>query len=146
MALFLNGAGISGQQVAGVVDALREANHAGYPDSPATQGLIAGLWSSLSGAGRFISRAGSGILVDMFGFAAASSIACGLQIVVALCTLIYLLVSECSWMTRQGTPVLGGTRSKPSSRDRGEMERYTNHFVTAIHMIIQIVFIEQQPQ
>jgi len=100
VALCLNGAGIGGQQVAGVVDALHEASRAGYPDSPATQGLVAGLWSSLSGAGRFISRAGSGILVDMFGFAAVSSIACGLQVVVALCTFIYLVMFECSLVTR----------------------------------------------
>ena len=100
VALCLNGAGIGGQQVSGVVDALHEASRAGYPDSPATQGLVAGLWSSLSGAGRFISRAGSGILVDMFGFAAVSSIACGLQVAVALCTFIYLVMFECSLVSR----------------------------------------------
>jgi len=99
-ALCLNGAGIGGQQVAGVVDALHEASRAGYPDSPATQGLVAGLWSSLSGAGRFISRAGSGFLVDMYGFAAVSGIACGLQVVVALCTFFYLIMCECSLVTR----------------------------------------------
>merc|ERR1712240_283756 len=99
-ALCLNGAGIGGQQVAGVVDALHEASRAGYPDSPATQGLVAGLWSSLSGAGRFISRAGSGFLVDTFGFAAVSSIACCLQVVVALSTFIYLVLFECSLVGR----------------------------------------------
>jgi len=99
-ALCLNGAGIGGQQVAGVVDALHEASSAGYPDSPSTQGLVAGLWSSLSGAGRFVSRAGSGILVDMFGFAAVSSIACGLQGVVAISTFLYLVMCECSLVAR----------------------------------------------
>eukprot|EP00092_Neocalanus_flemingeri_P014770 GFUD01015939.1.p1 GENE.GFUD01015939.1~~GFUD01015939.1.p1 ORF type:complete len:612 (+),score=65.17 GFUD01015939.1:268-2103(+) len=99
-ALCLNGAGIGGQQVVGVVDALHEASHAGYPASPSTQGLVAGLWSSLSGAGRFISRGGSGILVDMYGFAAVSSIACGLQVVVALGTFIYLVSCECSLVNR----------------------------------------------
>eukprot|EP00092_Neocalanus_flemingeri_P025069 GFUD01027185.1.p1 GENE.GFUD01027185.1~~GFUD01027185.1.p1 ORF type:complete len:612 (+),score=38.32 GFUD01027185.1:260-2095(+) len=99
-ALCLNGAGIGGQQVVGVVDALHEASHAGYPDSPSTQGLVAGLWSSLSGAGRFISRGGSGLLVDMYGFAAVSSIACGLQVVVALGTFIYLVCCECSLVNR----------------------------------------------
>ena len=39
-------------QVAGIVDALHEAINAGYPDDPNMHGLIAGLWSSLSGAGR----------------------------------------------------------------------------------------------
>jgi len=100
LALCLNGAGIGGQQVTGIADALHEVSRAGYPASPATHGLVAGLWSSLSGAGRFVSRAGSGILVDMFGFDAVSSIACGLQVVVALCTLIYLVMCECSLAAR----------------------------------------------
>ena len=86
--------------MAGVVDALHEASRAGYPDSPSTQGLVAGLWSSLSGAGRFISRAGSGFLVDMYGFAAVSTIACGLQVVVALGTFTYLVMCECSLVAR----------------------------------------------
>ena len=73
---------------------------AGYPDNPATQGLVAGMWSSLSGAGRFISRAGSGILVDQFGFNAVACIAGGLQLVVALCTFLYLVMCECSLVTR----------------------------------------------
>ena len=86
--------------MAGVVDALHEASRAGYPDSPSTQGLVAGLWSSLSGAGRFISRASSGFLVDMYGFAAVSSIACDLQVVVALGTFTYLVMCECSLVAR----------------------------------------------
>ena len=73
---------------------------AGYPDNPATQGLVAGMWSSLSGAGRFISRAGSGILVDQFGFNAVACIAGGLQLVVALCTFLYLVMCECSLVSR----------------------------------------------
>ena len=79
IALCFNGAGIGGQQVVGVVDAMHEAAAAGYPDNPATHGLVAGLWSSLSGAGRFVSRGASGFLVDQFGFDAVSSIACGMQ-------------------------------------------------------------------
>ena len=43
-------------KVAGIVDALHEAINAGYPDDPNMHGLIAGLWSSLSGAGRWDSR------------------------------------------------------------------------------------------
>ena len=42
-------------------------------------GLIAGLWSSLSGAGRFVSRAGSGFLVDTIGFNWTAAIAAALQ-------------------------------------------------------------------
>ena len=38
VALCVNGVGIGGQQVVGVVDALHEASGAGYPDNPATQG------------------------------------------------------------------------------------------------------------
>ena len=36
----------------------------------------------------------------MFGFAAVSSIACGLQVAVALCTFIYLVMFECSLVSR----------------------------------------------
>ena len=39
-------------------------------------------------------------MVDMFGFAAVSSIACGLQVAVALCTFIYLVMFECSLVSR----------------------------------------------
>merc|ERR1739847_103577 len=73
LALCINGMGVGGQQIAGVIDALHEAVGAGFHDDPSTQGLIAGMWSSLSGAGRFISRAGSGCLVDQFGFAIVSA-------------------------------------------------------------------------
>ena len=48
---------------------------------PAMHGLIAGLWSSLSGAGRFVSRVGSGILVDYIGFNATACIVTALQCV-----------------------------------------------------------------
>ena len=84
IALCFNGAGIGGQQVVGVVDAMHEAAAAGYPDNPATHGLIAGLWSSLSGAGRFVSRGASGFLVEQYGFDAVSSIACGMQAFISL--------------------------------------------------------------
>ena len=40
VALCVNGVGIGGQQVVGVVDALHEASRAGYPDDPATQVII----------------------------------------------------------------------------------------------------------
>ncbi len=53
--------------------------NAGYPDDPAMHGIIAGLWSSLSGAGRFVSRVGSGILVDCIGFDATAAIMTFLQ-------------------------------------------------------------------
>jgi len=100
LALCVNGIGISGQQIVGVVDALHEAGGAGFPDDPSTQGLIAGLWSSLSGGGRFISRAGSGYLVDHFGFSAVSALFCCMQIAVGLVTFIYLVLFECSIQKR----------------------------------------------
>lgn len=99
-ALCLNGAGIGGQQVVGVIDAMHEAAAAGYPDTPETHGMVAGLWSSLSGAGRFVSRGGSGFLVDQFGFNAVASIACGLQAVIAVATFLYLVLFECSLSSR----------------------------------------------
>ena len=116
IALCFNGAGIGGQQVVGVVDAMHEAAAAGYPDNPATHGLIAGLWSSLSGAGRFVSRGASGFLVEQFGFDAVSTIACGMQamlllkhfqsslnfpqVAIAGATFLYIIMFECSLVSR----------------------------------------------
>ena len=65
------------------------------------QGLVAGMWSSLSGAGRFVSRAGSGLLTDLYGFPEVAAIACGLQILVALATFLYLTLCECSLAARE---------------------------------------------
>jgi hypothetical protein len=45
-------------------------------------GLIAGLWSSLSGAGRFVSRTFSGFLIDSIGFDKTAAVATALQIIV----------------------------------------------------------------
>jgi len=45
-------------------------------------GIIAGLWSSLSGAGRFISRVGTGILVDYIGFNPTAAIMTTLQLAI----------------------------------------------------------------
>ena len=56
--------------------------NAGYPDDPAMHGLIAGLWSSLSGLGRFLSRFGSGFLVDVIGFNPTAAIVTILQLTV----------------------------------------------------------------
>ncbi len=55
---------------------------AGYPDDPVMHGLVAGLWSSLSGAGRFVSRWGSGGLVDWIGFNATAAIVTSLQVAI----------------------------------------------------------------
>ena len=65
------------------------------------QGLVAGMWSSLSGAGRFVSRAGSGLLTDLYGFPQVAAIACGLQVLVAVATLLYLTLCECSLAARE---------------------------------------------
>lgn len=94
-ALCLNGIGIGGEQVAGIVDALHEAVNAGYPNDPNMHGLVAGLWSSLSGAGRFVSRAGSGFLVVHIGFNKTAAIATSLQMLVGLITLFYMFAYEC---------------------------------------------------
>jgi len=102
--LCLNGLGIGGQQVAGVVDALCEAVGAGYPDDPSTQGLVAGLWSSLSGFGRFTSRAGSGILVDYIGaltgfggFNSVAFMATSLQFTIGGLTTAYISLASLIW-------------------------------------------------
>merc|ERR1719318_354496 len=109
--------GISGQQVAGIVDALHEVSNAGYADSPSTQGLVAGLWSSLSGLGRFISRAGSGILVDYYGFNAVVTIACSLQGALAMMTFLYLVVYECSLVKRDRRLELGDAMGVESAEE-----------------------------
>jgi len=95
LALTINGVAIGGEQVAGVVDALREAVYAGYPDDPTTHGMVAGLWSSLSGAGRFVSRGGSGVLVDNLGFGYSMTLMLMLQLVVAAITSLYLFCKCC---------------------------------------------------
>ena len=43
---------------------------------------MAGLWSSLSGAGRFVSRSGTGILVDHIGFQMTAVIVFAIQLLV----------------------------------------------------------------
>ena len=59
-------------------------------------GIIAGLWSSLSGAGRFVSRLGSGILVDHIGFDNTAGIVTALQVITATVTFVYMTFWECS--------------------------------------------------
>lgn len=65
-----------------LTDNLLFDRHAGYPDNPSTHGLVAGIWSSLSGAGRFVSRAGTGLLVDHIGFQMTAVIVFSVQIIV----------------------------------------------------------------
>jgi len=101
LALCINGMGIGGQQIAGVIDALHETVGAGFPDDPSTQGLVAGLWSSLSGMGRFISRAGSGYLVDELGFSITSAMFCALQLSCTIITFLYLIMCECHLQKRE---------------------------------------------
>ena len=73
--------------------------NAGYPDDPAMHGLIAGLWSSLSGLGRFVSRVGSGILVDFIGFNYTAAIVTVLQVIVVS---IYLLFKSADFLINHG--------------------------------------------
>jgi len=97
IALGLSGISFAGQQVSGVVDAMREAVHAGYPDNPSTHGLVAGIWSSLSGAGRFVSRAGTGLLVDHIGFQMTAVVVFTIQIVVGVATIWFAVLPKCKW-------------------------------------------------
>merc|ERR1719510_1339953 len=119
-ALCLNGIGIGGEQVAGVVDALHEAGNAGYPDDPEMHGLIAGLWSSLSGAGRFVSRVGSGILVDIIGFDPTAAIVTGLQALVALLTFVYLVFCECTLKSQTSVHWADVTIIEDSERNKND--------------------------
>merc|ERR1719499_1721683 len=63
-------------------------------------GLIAGLWSSLSGLGRFTSRVGSGLLVDCIGFDKTAFIVVGLQVIIGAITLFYTVFCECTLKVR----------------------------------------------
>lgn len=127
-ALCLNGIGIGGEQVAGVVDALHEAGNAGYPDDPAMHGLIAGLWSSLSGAGRFVSRVGSGILVDIIGFDPTAAIVTGLQTLVAFITFLYLVFCECT-LKKQRSVHWKGVTIIQDSNDSEKEDECAHHVV-----------------
>nr|CAH0101751.1 unnamed protein product [Daphnia galeata] len=67
IALELSGVAFASQELSGVVDATREAFHAGYSNNPSTHGLVAtsppvlpvvaDIWSSLSSARRILSGA-----------------------------------------------------------------------------------------
>lgn len=92
--LGLNGVGIAGLQVSGVVDALHEVIDAGYPDDPVTHGCVAGLWSSLSGFGRFLSRTTSGIMVDHIGFRSATTVVFTFHAAVILMTVFYMCLRK----------------------------------------------------
>lgn len=140
LALCVNGIGISGQQIVGVVDALHEAGGAGFPDDPSTQGLIAGLWSSLSGGGRFISRAGSGYLVDNFGFSAVSALFCCLQLCVGVVTFVYLVLFECSIQKREYTR-LGDVTVIEQGRGREEKVVFTESSSTTESLMTRSVYI-----
>lgn len=140
LALCVNGIGISGQQIVGVVDALHEAGGAGFPDDPSTQGLIAGLWSSLSGGGRFISRAGSGYLVDNFGFSAVSALFCCLQLAVGVVTFVYLVLFECSIQKRDYSR-LGDVTVIEQGRGREEKVVFTESSSTTESLMTRSVYI-----
>nr|CAG4644868.1 EOG090X07SU [Leptodora kindtii] len=103
IALAISGVAFAGQQVAGVVDAMHGAVDAGFPDSASTHSMIAGIWSSFSGAGRFVSRAGTGILVDHIGFQMTAVVIFTVQIIVAVCTVLCSVVS-----CRRGADGVGG--------------------------------------
>ncbi|XP_045594273.1 MFS-type transporter SLC18B1 [Procambarus clarkii] len=120
VALVLNGVGIGGQQVSGVVDAMREVVGSGFPDVAGTHGCVAGLWASLSGVGRFTSRTGSGFLVDMMGFRKASVIVVGLHGFLVVMTAGYLV---CCRRGRSSRPCLPEARAdtSPTAKRRREV-------------------------
>jgi len=115
IALFINGAAVGGLQVAGVVDAYKSAIDAGLPDDPSTHGMVAGLWSSLSGAGRFVSRAGSGILVDFLGFQYTSTIVVALNLTVIITYTFYLTYTE--WCAPEDEDLKYGNNNCECPRD-----------------------------
>lgn len=90
-ALIMNGIGIGGQQVAGVVHAMNSAVAADLPNDAVTHGFIAGLWSSLSGGGRFLSRSMAGILLDHLGWRVSTAIIVFLHYFVFIVTSGFLM-------------------------------------------------------
>ncbi|KAK2711827.1 hypothetical protein QYM36_012827 [Artemia franciscana] len=114
VALIISGIGFSGQQVAGVVDALRELVFQGFPDSPSTHGLVAGLWTSFSGAGRFISRAGTGILVDHVGFQISAVIMLFAQLFVVAAAVLHSLITSYRANRRPPVPLSLLEAGKPT--------------------------------
>ncbi|XP_037068578.1 MFS-type transporter SLC18B1-like [Pollicipes pollicipes] len=115
VSLCLYGMSIGGMQVAGVVDALREAVGGGLHDDATTHAVVAGMWSSLSGAGRFISRCGAGILVDTIGFPLASSVIVLLHMGMALLASVYMCLSDGGGRGRADKPVRRRLLSAPDS-------------------------------
>ncbi|XP_047493204.1 MFS-type transporter SLC18B1-like isoform X2 [Penaeus chinensis] len=127
LALSLNGCGIGGQQVAGVVDAMKEVVEGGFPDEADTHGCVAGLWSSLSGAGRFISRGGSGVLIDTIGFRKSTVIVVFLHGFIIVMTMLHLMFCgkrRISYLHHYDT------ESEPSESGRGVITAGANRIGT----------------
>eukprot|EP00088_Acartia_fossae_P037743 TRINITY_DN389_c0_g1_i1.p1 TRINITY_DN389_c0_g1~~TRINITY_DN389_c0_g1_i1.p1 ORF type:complete len:619 (+),score=106.23 TRINITY_DN389_c0_g1_i1:168-2024(+) len=141
LALCINGMGVGGQQIAGVIDALHEAIGAGFPDDPSTQGLVAGLWSSLSGMGRFISRAGSGYLVENFGFSLVSALFCGLQLTCTIVTFLYLVMCECHLQKREYARWDDVTVVDGNGRGRDDKVVFTESYSPSESLMTRSVFI-----
>ncbi|GAB6030029.1 hypothetical protein CHUAL_005716 [Chamberlinius hualienensis] len=89
--LVLNGIGAGGQQVITMADSVHEMIVAGYGDYQCIS-VVAGLWPSLSGLGRFIARSTSGILVYHLGHTFVTCVVFGLNALLVTATLIFLLV------------------------------------------------------
>lgn len=141
LALCINGMGVGGQQIAGVIDALHEAVGAGFPDDPSTQGLVAGLWSSLSGMGRFISRAGSGYLVDQFGFAVVSFLFCMLQLTCSVVTFLYLIMCECHLQKREYARWDDVTVVDGNGRGRDDKVVFTESYSPSESLMTRSIYI-----
>jgi MFS family permease len=141
LALCINGMGVGGQQIAGVIDALHETMGAGFPDDPSTQGLVAGLWSSLSGMGRFISRAGSGYLVDQFGFSFVSAIFCVLQLSCTVVTFLYLIMCECHLQKREYARWDDVTVVDGNGRDRDDKVVFTESYSPSESLMTRSIYI-----
>ncbi|XP_047736576.1 MFS-type transporter SLC18B1 [Hyalella azteca] len=109
-ALVINGFGVGGQQVAGVVHAMKMAGSGGLPNNSATHGFVAGLWSSLSGGGRFVSRATSGYFVHLFGFRYCCLVVVVLHVIVFTVTASFML---CELLGGKRSPTGGGDPPHP---------------------------------
>ncbi|XP_034232465.1 MFS-type transporter SLC18B1-like [Thrips palmi] len=90
--LVLHGLGIAAQLVASFTDALRTSIAHGFPNNLETYGLISGLWTSTFALGAFIGPSVGGILYDCVGFRAGSMFVVGLNALVCVMVIVFLLL------------------------------------------------------
>jgi len=88
--LVLQGLGLAAQVVSGFADAHRQAINNGFPDTIDTYGLISGIWTSVFALGAFVGPSLAGVLYDEVGFAWATMLIVGCQLLAMFLLAIFL--------------------------------------------------------